>query len=231
MQKIKWPLVLLLLIVFLALAGLVVPAWLVGLTKVAKDNLPAAISEQWLGFFGNIIGAIMALTAAAIAWFAAQGQIKTSQEQTSIIALEALEKVLINLRDEKAVLFDIDDALRKFVPLHDDIEEFGQTLMNFRERLEPTGLIVNEAARNRRMRMLMALAGLNAPLRSLLLLTRNPEGKSGSGEADDKVISIIKNDTIRPLVKQVELELMNVAAEIDRMNKVVDGKFKAFMPP
>ena len=53
-------------------------AFLVTVVRVIKSD-PSPHTLDWLGFSGSIIGAIMTLAAAAVAWFAVQRQINEAR--------------------------------------------------------------------------------------------------------------------------------------------------------
>jgi len=75
--RINWPLILPLAFLFVvAIIGFVVPTWLVGLARAVRQYGPSELSEQWLGFFGNVIAAILTGAAILFAWFATTRQMQ-----------------------------------------------------------------------------------------------------------------------------------------------------------
>lgn len=79
----------------IAVSFFTLPLWVTFAINVAKDGN----RSDWLGLFGNAIGAAMTLVAAIVAWFAVQRQIH-SQEQTYLVAREEAARERALLQDE-----------------------------------------------------------------------------------------------------------------------------------
>lgn len=88
------------------------PAWLICLALVLGVTIvvlvPAAISQgdtikanDWIGFAGNIVGAIVTLIAAIIAWFAVQQQIKAQDRNAELARTFETEKLRQNHAEAK----------------------------------------------------------------------------------------------------------------------------------
>jgi len=115
MQKINWPLILPLVFLFVVgFAGFLVPANLLGWAKVGQASFPDKASE-WLGFFGNIIGAMIAIAAAATAWVIAQRQIRFARQESSVVAFDAFCRILDTVVEEERVVRDLLSAAGRFI--------------------------------------------------------------------------------------------------------------------
>jgi hypothetical protein len=73
-----------------AVSFFTLPIWVTTAINIAKEGN----RSDWLGFFGNVIGAAMTLIAALVAWFAVQQQIRNTNDQ-----LRAAER----LREEERI--------------------------------------------------------------------------------------------------------------------------------
>jgi hypothetical protein len=73
-----------------AVSFFTLPIWVATAINIAKEGN----RSDWLGFFGSIIGAVMTLIAALVAWFAVQQQIRNTNDQ-----LRAAER----LREEEHI--------------------------------------------------------------------------------------------------------------------------------
>jgi hypothetical protein len=71
-----WLTVPLIVLLLIGIAGFWVPIYLPPIAALAKNG----INEQWLGFVGNIVGALVTLLAAGLAWFAVQRQINAQAD-------------------------------------------------------------------------------------------------------------------------------------------------------
>ena len=66
----------LIVLYLIGIAGFWAPIYVPSIAGLAKDG----VSEQWLGFLGNIVGALVTLLAAALAWFAVRRQINAQAD-------------------------------------------------------------------------------------------------------------------------------------------------------
>jgi hypothetical protein len=81
---------------FIGIAGFWAPNYVPAFAKIAN--------EQWLGFFGSLIGAAVTLVAAIIAWFAVQGQIKTTERLAELERHRKAKGLAILVENDLAVL-------------------------------------------------------------------------------------------------------------------------------
>ena len=105
-DDLNWRLVAPLILLFvIGCAGFVAPAWAPTFAEIAKNG----VNQEWLGFIGSIIGALISAGAALVAWFAVQHQIKAQRDlfsAPSIIAWEEFRGIL-NL-----LLYDVNGIWR-----------------------------------------------------------------------------------------------------------------------
>jgi hypothetical protein len=73
---------------------------------IIKSEAPLKASD-WLGFAGNIIAAVFAAAAAAIAWVVAQRQIKHAATQNSVIAYTSLREVLGAMNEDAIAVMSL----------------------------------------------------------------------------------------------------------------------------
>lgn len=72
-SELNWSLTIPLVILYvIGIAGFWAPSYVPPIALLAKDG----INQEWLGFFGNVLGAAMTLVAAVLAWQAVQRQIR-----------------------------------------------------------------------------------------------------------------------------------------------------------
>jgi hypothetical protein len=69
----------LIVLYLIGIAGFWAPIYVPSIAALAKDG----VSEPWLGFLGNIVGALVTLLAAALAWFAVRRQINAQADITN----------------------------------------------------------------------------------------------------------------------------------------------------
>lgn len=75
-SELNWSLTIPLVILYLVgIAGFWAPSYVPSIALLAKEG----INQEWLGFCGNVLGAVMTLIAAVIAWQAVQRQIRAQR--------------------------------------------------------------------------------------------------------------------------------------------------------
>lgn len=77
---------------------------------IIKSDATLRVSD-WLGFAGNMIAAVLAAVAAAVAWIAAQRQIRHAALQNSIIAYNAIRDLIAGIDRDAAANTKIGIAL------------------------------------------------------------------------------------------------------------------------
>lgn len=114
-----------------AVSFFTLPIWVTTAINIAKEGN----RSDWLGFFGSVIGAVMTLIAALVAWFAVQQQIRNTNQQ-----LRATEKLRALERHNKAVdelkiLNDAKEYLNALVSQFPQPSDSNYAVYNFAEQL------------------------------------------------------------------------------------------------
>lgn len=83
------------LLVLFALLGVLLCVSL----PVIKAEGAVRVSD-WLGFAGNVVGALFAMIAAGVAWVAAQRQIRHAAKQNAVVAYDSIRNVLSSINKD-----------------------------------------------------------------------------------------------------------------------------------
>lgn len=253
MKEINWrqigPFSLLFLMGF---AGFVAPAWLFSVADLAAKEAPKGLND-WLGFFGNILAALMALLAASIAWIAAQQQIKSARQQSSVLAYETLQTVLRDLSNEEKFLSEVlrtSNEIRllrnriragitvvqphQYAPdpriTYQELSVLGDKLEQLIPTVADAELTLTTRARERRKELRALMSSVVGRVKQAAPIFKRYEGKKLDLEvvnADERtVLTMAVNDR---LLNSAMISRNTAGYEIEQFHKLLDKTFEAIV--